>query len=50
LPILWSRGTGSELMQRIAVPMLRGDLEAVSGEIHIRPAADATCGPMTAVF
>jgi Cu(I)/Ag(I) efflux system membrane protein CusA/SilA len=24
LPILWSTGTGSELMQRIAVPMIGG--------------------------
>ena len=24
LPILWSHGTGSELMQRIAVPMIGG--------------------------
>jgi Cu(I)/Ag(I) efflux system membrane protein CusA/SilA len=24
LPILWSQGTGSEVMQRIAVPMIGG--------------------------
>lgn len=24
MPILWSTGTGSEVMQRIAVPMMRG--------------------------
>ncbi len=24
LPILWSHGTGSEVMQRIAVPMIGG--------------------------
>jgi Cu(I)/Ag(I) efflux system membrane protein CusA/SilA len=24
LPIMWSRGTGSEIMQRIAVPMIGG--------------------------
>jgi hypothetical protein len=27
LPILWSHGTGSELMQRIAVPMIGGLLD-----------------------
>ena len=30
--------------------LLRGDLEAVSCEIHIRPAAGTAGGPMTAVF
>jgi homoserine acetyltransferase len=30
--------------------LLRGDLEAVSGEIHIQPAAGAAGSPMKAVF
>jgi Cu(I)/Ag(I) efflux system membrane protein CusA/SilA len=38
LPILWSTGTGSELMQRIAVPMVGGMLSSTALTLLVIPA------------
>ena len=38
LPILWSRGTGSELMQRIAVPMIGGMVSSTVLTLIVIPA------------
>jgi Cu(I)/Ag(I) efflux system membrane protein CusA/SilA len=38
LPILWSHGTGSELMQRIAVPMIGGMLSSTVLTLIVIPA------------
>lgn len=39
LPILWSDGTGSEVMSRIAVPMVGGMLSAPLLSLFVIPAA-----------
>lgn len=39
LPILWSNGTGSEVMSRIAVPMVGGMLTAPLLSLFVIPAA-----------
>jgi Cu(I)/Ag(I) efflux system membrane protein CusA/SilA len=39
LPIMWSHGTGSELMQRIAAPMIGGMITAPLLSLLILPAA-----------
>ncbi len=39
LPILWSHGTGSELMQRIAAPMIGGMITAPLLSLFVVPAA-----------
>jgi copper/silver efflux system protein len=38
LPILWSHGTGSELMQRIAVPMIGGMVSSTLLTLIVIPA------------
>ena len=38
LPILWSHGTGSELMQRIAVPMIGGMISSTLLTLVVIPA------------
>jgi Cu(I)/Ag(I) efflux system membrane protein CusA/SilA len=38
LPILWSTGTGSELMQRIAVPMIGGMVSSTVLTLIVIPA------------
>ena len=38
LPILWSHGTGSELMQRIAVPMIGGMISSTLLTLIVIPA------------
>src|SRR5207248_8031884 len=38
LPILWSTGTGSEVMQRIAVPMVGGMLSSTVLTLVVIPA------------
>src|SRR5262249_32251659 len=38
LPILWTRGTGAELMQRIAVPMIGGMVSATVLTLIVIPA------------
>jgi Cu(I)/Ag(I) efflux system membrane protein CusA/SilA len=38
LPILWSHGTGSDVMQRIAAPMAGGVLTSVLMELAVYPA------------
>jgi Cu(I)/Ag(I) efflux system membrane protein CusA/SilA len=38
LPILWSTGTGSELMQRIAVPMVGGMVSSTVLTLIVIPA------------
>jgi Cu(I)/Ag(I) efflux system membrane protein CusA/SilA len=42
LPILWSHGTGSELMQRIAVPMIGGMASSTMLTLIVIPAIYAT--------
>jgi len=42
LPILWSHGTGSELMQRIAVPMIGGMVSSTVLTLIVIPAIYAT--------
>jgi Cu(I)/Ag(I) efflux system membrane protein CusA/SilA len=42
LPILWSHGTGSELMQRIAVPMIGGMVSSTVLTLLVIPAIYAT--------
>jgi Cu(I)/Ag(I) efflux system membrane protein CusA/SilA len=39
LPIMWSHGTGSELMQRIAAPMIGGMITAPLLSLFVVPAA-----------
>jgi Cu(I)/Ag(I) efflux system membrane protein CusA/SilA len=38
LPILWSTGTGSEVMQRIAVPMIGGMVSSTVLTLVVIPA------------
>ena len=38
LPIMWSTGTGSEIMQRIAVPMIGGMLSSTILTLIVIPA------------
>jgi Cu(I)/Ag(I) efflux system membrane protein CusA/SilA len=38
LPILWSTGTGSEIMQRIAVPMIGGMISSTLLTLIVIPA------------
>jgi Cu(I)/Ag(I) efflux system membrane protein CusA/SilA len=38
LPILWSTGTGSEVMQRIAVPMVAGMISSTILTLIVIPA------------
>ena len=38
LPIMWSTGTGSELMQRIAVPMIGGMISSTLLTLIVIPA------------
>ena len=38
LPILWSHGTGSEVMQRIAVPMIGGMISSTVLTLIVIPA------------
>src|SRR5262249_59508977 len=38
LPILWSHGTGSEVMQRIAVPMIGGMVSSTVLTLMVIPA------------
>jgi Cu(I)/Ag(I) efflux system membrane protein CusA/SilA len=38
LPILWSKGTGSEVMQRIAVPMIGGMVSSTILTLIVIPA------------
>ncbi|MNJ55096.1 Cation efflux system protein CusA [compost metagenome] len=39
LPIMWSHGTGSEVMQRIAAPMIGGMVSALVLTLLVLPAA-----------
>ena len=39
LPIMWSTGTGSEIMQRIAAPMVGGMITAPLLSMFVIPAA-----------
>ncbi len=41
LPILWSTGTGSEVMQRIAVPMIGGMVSSTALTLIVIPAVFA---------
>ena len=41
LPILWSHGTGSEVMQRIAVPMIGGMVSSTILTLVVIPAVYA---------
>jgi len=41
LPILWSTGTGSEVMQRIAVPMIGGMISSTILTLVVIPAVYA---------
>ena len=41
LPIMWSHGTGSEVMQRIAAPMVGGMITAPLLSLFLVPAAFA---------
>ena len=38
LPIMWSSGTGSEIMQRIAVPMIGGMISSTLLTLIVIPA------------
>lgn len=38
LPIMWSHGTGSEVMQRIAVPMIGGMISSTVLTLVVIPA------------
>ena len=42
VPILWSTGTGSEVMQRIAVPMIGGMVSSTVLTLIVIPAVYAT--------
>jgi Cu/Ag efflux pump CusA len=47
LPIIWGSGTGSEVMQRIAVPMIGGMISSTVLTLVVIPAVDASikgCG------
>jgi Cu(I)/Ag(I) efflux system membrane protein CusA/SilA len=37
VPILWSRGTGADVMRRIAAPMVGGVLTSFIGELIVYP-------------
>src|SRR5204863_1848306 len=41
LPIMWSHGTGAEVMQRIAVPMIRGMASSTLLTLIVIPASYA---------
>jgi Cu(I)/Ag(I) efflux system membrane protein CusA/SilA len=41
LPIMWSTGTGSEVMQRIAVPMIGGMISSTVLTLIVIPAVYA---------
>lgn len=41
LPIMWSTGTGSEVMQRIAVPMIGGMISSTALTLIVIPAVYA---------
>jgi copper/silver efflux system protein len=41
IPILWSTGTGSEIMQRIAVPMIGGMMSSTVLTLVVIPAVYA---------
>jgi Cu(I)/Ag(I) efflux system membrane protein CusA/SilA len=43
LPILWNDGTGSEVMQRIAVPMIGGMATSAALTLLVIPALYALC-------
>jgi Cu(I)/Ag(I) efflux system membrane protein CusA/SilA len=47
LPILWSTGTGSEVMQRIAVPMIGGMVSSTVLTLVVIPAVYALVKSMT---
>ena len=47
LPILWSTGTGSEVMQRIAVPMIGGMVSSTILTLIVIPAIYALLKGMT---
>jgi Cu(I)/Ag(I) efflux system membrane protein CusA/SilA len=38
LPIMWSHGTGSDVMKRIAAPMIGGVITSVLMELLVYPA------------
>jgi len=38
LPILWATGTGSDVMRRIAAPMVGGIVSSFVGELVVYPA------------
>jgi Cu(I)/Ag(I) efflux system membrane protein CusA/SilA len=38
LPILWATGTGSDVMRRIAAPMIGGIVSSFAGELIVYPA------------
>jgi Cu(I)/Ag(I) efflux system membrane protein CusA/SilA len=38
MPILWASGTGSEIMQRIAVPMIGGMVSSTALTLIVIPA------------
>jgi Cu(I)/Ag(I) efflux system membrane protein CusA/SilA len=48
LPILWSHGTGSEVMQRIAVPMVGGMVSSAILTLVVIPAIYAVAKGKTA--
>lgn len=39
MPLMWSEGTGSEVMQRIAAPMIGGMITAPLLSLFVIPAA-----------
>jgi Cu(I)/Ag(I) efflux system membrane protein CusA/SilA len=41
IPIMWSTGTGSEVMQRIAVPMIGGMISSTALTLVVIPAVYA---------
>jgi len=43
LPILWSTGTGSEVMRRIAAPMVGGMVSSTLLTLIVIPALYAMC-------
>ena len=55
LPIMWARGAGSEVMQRIAVPMIGGMVSSTLLTLIVIPAIYAVvkasaCGKLRATF
>ena len=38
VPIMWSAGTGADVMQRIAAPMVGGVVTSFAGELIVFPA------------